>query len=162
MSKGGDFSREAINLGAAIIRGNTVTAAYEMENQSLNFQILAYVHTMPDSFSCRHEKLTGIASDQQRHRTGTSRSHTIICLPRIIVFPRIVAPLLMQKRNNRPRYYSRKYGIRYVTLHIRDRRFAALLRYRNRAEIAARKCEQKSYPVWFSFEQSNTLLFVKI
>ena len=40
--------------------------------------------------------------------------------------------------------------IRYVTLHCRDWRGAASLRYRNRAEITVLMCEQKPYPVWFS------------
>ena len=33
--------------------------------------------------------------------------------------------------------------IRYVTLHFRDRRGAATLRYRNRAKITVLMCEQK-------------------
>ena len=39
--------------------------------------------------------------------------------------------------------------IRYVTLHIRDRRDlrAAPLRYRNRAEFTGLICEQKPYPL---------------
>ena len=35
----------------------------------------------------------------------------------------------------------------YVTLHMRDRRGVAPLRYRNRAEFAGLMCEQKPYPV---------------
>ena len=38
---------------------------------------------------------------------------------------------------------------RYVTLHFRDRRGAAPLRYRNRAEITVLTCEQNCYTVWF-------------
>ena len=41
-------------------------------------------------------------------------------------------------------------SIRYVTLHFRDRRYTASLRYRNRAEITVLVCEQKPYPVLFS------------
>ena len=40
-------------------------------------------------------------------------------------------------------------AIRYVTLQFRDRRNAASRRYRNRAVITVRMCEQKRYPVWF-------------
>ena len=40
--------------------------------------------------------------------------------------------------------------LRYMTLHFRDRRGAASLRYRNRAKITVVMCEQKPYPVWFS------------
>ena len=40
--------------------------------------------------------------------------------------------------------------IRYVTFHLRDRRDAASLHYRNRSETTALMCEQKPYPVWFS------------
>ena len=35
--------------------------------------------------------------------------------------------------------------LRYMTLHFRDRRGAALLRYRNRAKITVLMCEQKPY-----------------
>ena len=38
---------------------------------------------------------------------------------------------------------------RYVTLHFRDPRDVASLRYKNRAEITVFICEQKRYPVWF-------------
>ena len=40
--------------------------------------------------------------------------------------------------------------IRYVVLHLRERRGADSLCYRNRAEITVFICEQKPYPVWFS------------
>ena len=48
-----------------------------------------------------------------------------------------------------------KYGTKplryYVTRRFRDRRSAASIRHRNRAEIiTALVCEQKPYPVWFS------------
>ena len=39
--------------------------------------------------------------------------------------------------------------IRYVTLHFRDQRGAASLRYRNGAKITFLKCEQMPYPIWF-------------
>ena len=40
--------------------------------------------------------------------------------------------------------------IRYATKHFQDRRGAALLRYKNRAEITVLMCEQKPYHlVWF-------------
>ena len=41
-------------------------------------------------------------------------------------------------------------SIRYVTLHFRDQRYTASLRYRNRAEITVLVCERKPYPVLFS------------
>ena len=49
-----------------------------------------------------------------------------------------------------------KYGTKplryYVTRCFRDRRSAASIRHRNRAEIiTALVCEQKPYPVWFSW-----------
>ena len=37
-----------------------------------------------------------------------------------------------------------------ATLHLRDGRGAASLRYRNRSGISVVKCEQKPYPVFFS------------
>ena len=37
----------------------------------------------------------------------------------------------------------------YVALHLRDRRGAALLRYRNHPQITVITCEEKSNPVWF-------------
>ena len=40
--------------------------------------------------------------------------------------------------------------MRYVTLHFRDRRGTASLRYRNRAEITVHMSEHKSDMVWFS------------
>ena len=40
--------------------------------------------------------------------------------------------------------------IRYVTLHFRDQRGAASLRYRNGAKITVLMCEQMPYPIWFS------------
>ena len=40
--------------------------------------------------------------------------------------------------------------IHYVTLDFRDRRGAALLRYRNRAKITVFMCERKTFLVWFS------------
>ena len=43
--------------------------------------------------------------------------------------------------------------IRHVTLHFRDRRGEALLRYKNRTEITVLVCEQEPYLVWFSFER---------
>ena len=45
--------------------------------------------------------------------------------------------------------------IRYVTLHFRDRRGAAPLRYRNRAKITVLTCEQKLYPVWFLCQRKS-------
>ena len=39
--------------------------------------------------------------------------------------------------------------IRYVTLHLGDRRVAASLRYRYRTKITVLMCEQNPYPVWF-------------
>ena len=47
-------------------------------------------------------------------------------------------------------------AIRYLTLHFRDTRGAASLRYRNRAEITAILREQKpSCPVWFSCRRKS-------
>ena len=43
--------------------------------------------------------------------------------------------------------------IRYVTLHFRDRRGEALLRYKNRTEIAVLMCEREPYPVLFWFRR---------
>jgi len=40
--------------------------------------------------------------------------------------------------------------LRYVTLHLRDRRGAASPRYRNPAKITVLMGEKKPYPVWFS------------
>ena len=48
--------------------------------------------------------------------------------------------------------------IRYVTLHFRDRRGVASLRYSNRAEITVLMCEQKPYPVWFQPRSQGSLL----
>ena len=48
-------------------------------------------------------------------------------------------------------------SIRYVTLHFRDRRCTASLRYRNRAEITVLVCEQKPYPVLFSCRRKSYL-----
>ena len=45
--------------------------------------------------------------------------------------------------------------IRYVTLHIRDRRGVAWLRDRNRAELTGLMCEQKPYPVKFSCRRKS-------
>ena len=45
--------------------------------------------------------------------------------------------------------------IRYVTLHFRDGRGVASLRYRHRAEITILMCEQKPYPVWFSCRRKS-------
>ena len=39
--------------------------------------------------------------------------------------------------------------MRYVTLHFRDRRGTASLRYRNRAEITVHMSEHKPHMVWF-------------
>ena len=47
-------------------------------------------------------------------------------------------------------HIARKYGtkpIRYVTLHLRDRRGATSLRHRNRAATTVLVCEQKPHPV---------------
>ena len=54
--------------------------------------------------------------------------------------------------------------IRYVTLHFRDRRWAASLLYRNRAEITVLSCEQKPYLHGFRAEQSTAkaLLFITV
>ena len=47
----------------------------------------------------------------------------------------------------------------YVTLHFRDPRGAASLRYRNRVEISVLICEQKPYPLWFlCWRKSNPVL----
>ena len=43
--------------------------------------------------------------------------------------------------------------IRYVTLHFRDRRGEALLRYKNRTEITVLMCERESSPLWFWFRR---------
>ena len=43
--------------------------------------------------------------------------------------------------------------MRYVTLHFRDRRGKASLRYRNRAEITILMCEHKPHMVWFSYRR---------
>ena len=48
-----------------------------------------------------------------------------------------------------------------VTLHLRDRCGTASLRYKNRAEITVLMCEQKSYPVWFSYWRKSDLLYRK-
>ena len=45
--------------------------------------------------------------------------------------------------------------LRYVTLHFRDRRGAASLRYRNRAEIIVLMCEPKLYLVWLSCRRKS-------
>ena len=66
-----------------------------------------YVHTMPDIFSCRHQRRQPV--------------HTA---PKCGIKP-----------------------IQYVTLHFRDPRGAASLRYRNRAKVTVVMCEQKPYPV---------------
>ena len=39
-----------------------------------------------------------------------------------------------------------------MTLHLRGRRAAASLRYRNRAEITVIVCVQKPHQVWFSYK----------
>ena len=47
-------------------------------------------------------------------------------------------------------------GIRYVTIHFRDRRGAASPPYRNHyAEIMVLMCEQKPHPVWFSCRRKS-------
>ena len=43
--------------------------------------------------------------------------------------------------------------IRYVTLHLRDRRGATSLRHRNHAATTVLVCEQKPHPVWFSWRR---------
>ena len=43
--------------------------------------------------------------------------------------------------------------IRYVTLHFRDRRGEALLRYKNRTEITVLMCERESSALWFWFRR---------
>ena len=45
--------------------------------------------------------------------------------------------------------------VRYVTLHLRDRRRAPLLRHRKRSEITVPMCEQRPYPVWFSCRRKS-------
>ena len=45
--------------------------------------------------------------------------------------------------------------LRYVTLHFRDRRGAALLRHRNRAATTVFMCEQKPNPIWFSWRRKS-------
>ena len=45
--------------------------------------------------------------------------------------------------------------IPYVTLHFRDWCVAALLYYRNRADMTVLVCEQKLYPVWFSCRRKS-------
>ena len=42
-------------------------------------------------------------------------------------------------------------AIQYVTLYFADRRGAASLRDRNRAEITVFNCKKKLYPVWISY-----------
>ena len=42
-------------------------------------------------------------------------------------------------------------SIQYVSLLFRDRRRAASFRHRNRAPTTVLMCEQKPYPVWFSW-----------
>ena len=49
----------------------------------------------------------------------------------------------------------------YVTLHFRDPRGAASLRYRNRVEITVRMCEQKHYPEWFLCWRKSYPVFCK-
>ena len=56
---------------------------------------------------------------------------------------------------NIPRGHQKRSGIvstaiLYVTLHFRDLRSAASLRFRNRAEITVLMCGQKPYLTWFS------------
>ena len=46
-----------------------------------------------------------------------------------------------------------------MTLHFRDRRGQALLRYRNRAEITVLMCKQKPSPVWFSCRHKSYPVF---
>ena len=46
-------------------------------------------------------------------------------------------------------------AIRYVTLYFADRRGAASLRDRNRAEIIVFDCKKKLYPVWISCRGKN-------
>ena len=46
-------------------------------------------------------------------------------------------------------------SIQYVTLHLRDRRGAASLRHRNRGATTVFVCEQKPYPVWFSWQRKS-------
>ena len=45
---------------------------------------------------------------------------------------------------------ERTLSIWYATLHFRDQRGTASLRYRNRAKITVLMCEQKPYSAWFS------------
>ena len=44
-------------------------------------------------------------------------------------------------------------AMRVTVGEFRDRRGATSLRYRNRAEITVLMCEQKPYPVWFSYRR---------
>ena len=119
--------------------------------------------------------------EQQRHRTGPSRSHTRIKHPAgkvgreglvkwipvltpeyllpsqwiPVLTPTYALPLLEYLFTLYSNVAQNLREIWYVTRHFRDRHVAASLWNRNRAEIAGLMCEQKPYPVWSSCRRKS-------
>ena len=135
-----------------LVKWNTLQPTNQSINQSINS---GYVHTTADSFSWRHEKLS-VTVWTARARVGTSRPHTSNMVRR--AWPRGFGELNPSPHSwiftfvsvgSSPRSYlftsatgrigvhtAPKYcakSIRYVTLHVQDRRGAASLCHRNRA-----------------------------
>ena len=110
--------------------------------------------------------------EQQRHRTGTSRSHTSNIVPERLTervgFSKSQSTILniyfclsgfqsSFAAYSLPLWSKYRFAlhqsvnlIRHVTLSFGDLRGTAALCYTNRAEITLFMCEQKFYPVWFS------------
>ena len=140
------------------------------EEKLLRAKQSGYVYTTSDKIHA-DMKTYPVYYGQQRHRTGTSRSHASKIV-RHIVPDRLAKRVWWTKsqssllniyfslsgfqssllhihfRNgSKPVHTIPNCGsepIRYVTLHFRDQRGAASLCYRNRAEITVLKCVNRS------------------
>ena len=119
-----------------------------------------------DSFTCIWYSMNSNGRELEQIRIDTSniapeRLAERVCLTRIPALTPdylltsqwipVLAPIYALPFPVRiPVYTAPKCGtepIRYVTLHLRNRRWSALLRYRNCAEIIVLVCEQKPYTI---------------
>ena len=124
--------------------------------------ILGYVHSIPSSFSCRHEKLSGIVLTPIRYAVadpgegpgGAPRYFSTKMRPKGPKKFSWRPPALISRSSWPPPHL--KVWIRhwYVTLYLRDCHGAASLLFWNWAEITVLVCERKPYPVWFSRRRS--------
>ena len=112
------------------------------------------IHTLPNSFSCQQEKLSGIvrATTAQNWNKSPDRKSCQSGWPRwfgertSVLAYSSPCPFLFTSATFR----TLKCGsepIRYVMIHFQDLRGASSLRYRNHAKISVPMCEGNPYQV---------------